>query len=411
MSKENREYDVIVFGATGFTGQLVAEYLLNKYGVDGELRWAMAGRSLGKLEQVRDELQGSNIPLLTADSADMNSLTELASKTRVICTTVGPYALYGSALVEACVQQGTDYCDLTGEVQWMKKMIDEHQAAAAASGARIVHTCGFDSIPSDLGVLFLQNAMRERHGVPAQHIKYRAAGFSGGFSGGTVYSMINMMEEAARDRSLLKILADPYSINPPGSPRGDDVNDQTRAIYDEDFERWTLPFVMAAINTRVVRRSNALLGNPYGTDFRYDEAVLAPKGQGRLKSKMAAAAMTAGTASLAISPLRAVAKRFLPSPGEGPSREEQEKGYYDILLYGVHPTDRDKDMIGRVTGDRDPGYGSTSKMLSESAICLAKDDLDTAGGFWTPASAMGQPLIDRLVTNAGLTFTIEDSVP
>jgi len=409
MTKENREYDVVVFGATGFTGQLVAEYLLNKYGVNGDLRWAMAGRSLRKLELVREELQGSDIPLLTADSDDMDSLLELAGKTSVVCTTVGPYALYGSALVEACVQQGTDYCDLTGEVQWMKRMIDQHQAAAAASGARIVHTCGFDSIPSDLGVLFLQNAMRERHGVPACHVKYRAAGFSGAFSGGTVASMINMMEEAARDRSLMKVLADPYALNPPGSHRGDDVNDQTGAIYDEDFERWTLPFVMAAINTRVVRRSNALMDGAYGEDFRYDEAVLAPEGQGALKSKFAAAAMTAGTASMAIAPLRSVAKRFLPSPGEGPSKKQQEKGYFDILLYGVHPGDRSKDMTARVTGDRDPGYGSTSKMLGEAAVCLAQDELDCAGGFWTPASAMGEVLIERLQDSAGLTFDIEDS--
>ncbi len=408
MSKDNREYDVVVFGATGFTGQLVAEYLLGRYGVDGEVRWAMAGRSLGKLEQVRDELKASTIPLLTADSGDMDSLTELASKTRVVCSTVGPYALYGSGLVEACVQQDTDYCDLTGEVQWMQKMISAHQATAAASGARIVHTCGFDSIPSDMGVLFLQNEMRQRHGVAACHIKYRVVGFSGAFSGGTAASMINMMEEAGRDKNLRKVLADPYALNPPGAPRGDDVNDQTGAVYDEDFERWTLPFMMAVINTRVVRRSNALMNSAYGEDFRYDEAVLAAKGQGALKSKLAAAAMTAGTASLAIAPLRAVAKRLLPSPGEGPSKKRQEKGYFDILLHGAHPTDRDKDMTVRVTGDRDPGYGSTSKMLGEAAVCLAKDQLECGGGFWTPASAMGQQLIDRLQENSGLTFSIEE---
>ena len=408
MSKQDREYDVVVFGTTGFTGQLVAEYLLGKYGVAGEVRWAMAGRSLGKLEQVREELQASTIPLLTADSGDMDSLTELASKTRVVCSTVGPYALYGSGLVEACVQQDTDYCDLTGEVQWMQKMISAHQATAAASGARIVHTCGFDSIPSDMGVLFLQNEMRQRHGVAARHIKYRVVGFSGAFSGGTAASMINMMEEAGRDKNLRKVLADPYALNPAGAPRGDDVNDQTGAVYDEDFERWTLPFMMAVINTRVVRRSNALMNSAYGEDFRYDEAVLAAKGQGALKSKLAAAAMTAGTASLAIAPLRAVAKRLLPSPGEGPSKKQQEKGYFDILLHGTHPTDRDKDMTARVTGDRDPGYGSTSKMLGEAAVCLAIDQLDCAGGFWTPASAMGQPLIERLQENSGLTFSIEE---
>ena len=406
MTAGNHEFEVVVYGATGFTGKLVAEYLLNKYGVGGELRWAMGGRSLQKLEQVRDELQNSNIPLVTADSDDEASLREMVSRTKVICTTVGPYALYGSKLVAACAESGTHYCDLTGETQWMRRMIDAHQQDAQASGARIVHTCGFDSIPSDLGVLFLQNAMMSSHGTPACHVKYRVARADGGFSGGTVASLINVMEEASKDRSLRKLLADPYSLNPESSHRGSDVNDQTGAIWDEDFGRWTLPFVMAAINTRVVRRSNALMNERYGTDFRYDEAVLAPKGQGGLKSKLAAAAMTGGTAVLAIAPLRAIAKRFLPSPGEGPSQEVREKGSYEILLHGTNPVDRDKDMVAKVTGDMDPGYGSTSKMLAEAAVCLAQDELSCGGGIWTPASAMGTELITRLEANAGLTFSI-----
>jgi len=404
-----RDYDVVLFGATGFTGKLVAEYLLNTYGSNGELRWAMAGRNLAKLEAVRQELQGSegDIPLLTADSGDLSELAELAGQARVICTTVGPYALYGSGLVQACAEQGTHYCDLTGEVHWMREMISQHQQTAAASGARIVHTCGFDSIPFDLGVLFLQEAMGEAHSVPARHIKCRVAGFSGAFSGGTVASMINMMEEIDKDPGLQKLVDDPYILNPPGAPRGDDINDQTGAIYDDDFKRWTLPFIMAAINTRVVRRSNALMNNAYGEDFRYDEATLAPKGQGALKSKLAAAAMMAGTGSIAFKPTRALVKRFLPSPGEGPGPKQREKGYFDIRLYGIHPHDRSKDMRARVTGDRDPGYGSTSKMLGEAAVCLAKDELTCGGGFWTPASAMGQTLIERLKTKAGLTFSVE----
>ena len=406
MPDAKRKYDVVLFGATGFTGKLVAEYLLKQYGSTGELSWAMAGRSRDKLEAVSAELGAGELPLLVADSSDPGAMAELAAQTRVICTTVGPYALYGSDLVEACVNQGTHYCDLTGETQWMAKMIDAHQDAAEASGARIVHTCGFDSIPSDLGVLYLQNAMVAKHGVPAQHVKYRVAGASGTFSGGTVASLINVMEEAARDRSLRKLLADPYALNPKDAPRGDDVNDQTGAIYDEDLERWTLPFVMAAINTRVVRRSNALMDQRYGEDFRYDEAMLAPEGKGAIASKLAAAAMTAGTASLAIPPFRALAKRFLPSPGEGPSKEVREKGFFDIRIYGVHPDNRDKDMMAKVTGDRDPGYGSTSKMLAESAVCLAKDDLTCGGGFLTPAAAMGELLINRLQASAGLDFSI-----
>ena len=406
MAETSRNYDIVLFGATGFTGKLVAEYLLDQYGSGADLRWAMAGRSMDKLEAIRDELGGADIPLLLADSSDEASLAELAEQTRVVCTTVGPYALYGTGLVEACANAGTHYCDLTGEVQWMRRMIDAYQKTAEASGARIVHTCGFDSIPSDLGVLYLQNAMVEKHGVPASHIKYRVAGASGTFSGGTVASLINVLEEAGRDRSLRKLLADPYALNPEGAPRGRDRNDQTRAIYDTDFQRWTLPFVMAAINTRVVRRSNALMDQRYGEDFRYDEAMLAPRGQGGLVSRLAAAAMTAGTAAMVIPPLRAVAKRFLPSPGEGPSKEVREKGYFDIRLYGIHPEDRSKNMQAKVTGDRDPGYGSTSKMLAEAAVCLARNDLDCGGGFWTPASAMGEQLIERLQANAGLEFSI-----
>jgi short subunit dehydrogenase-like uncharacterized protein len=406
-----RDYDIILFGASGFTGRLVAEYLLQRYGQDGELRWAIAGRNREKLAEVASELGAPDLPVLVADGADREALDQLAVSSTVVCSTVGPYALYGSELVAACAQAGTHYCDLTGEVHWMRDMIDQYQQSAAASGARIVHTCGFDSIPSDLGTLFLQSAMTEQHGVPAQKVKFRVKGFSGGMSGGTVASMINMMEQAAKEPKLRRVLADPYALLPQGAPRGEDGRDQTGAIFDEDLHRWTLPFIMATINTRVVRRSNALLDFAWGQDFRYDEAILAKKEQGQMGAKLSALAMTAGTASLAVPPLRALAKKFLPAPGEGPSQEQREKGYFDIYLYGVHPEDREKDLIARVTGDRDPGYGSTSKMLAEAAICLAKDDLSCGGGFWTPASAMGQALIDRLEANAGLTFTLEEAVP
>jgi short subunit dehydrogenase-like uncharacterized protein len=401
-----RDYEVIVYGATGFTGKLVAEYLLKTYGNNGELRWAMAGRSLDKLKRVASELNADGVPLLVADSGDNDALVKLVQSTKVLCTTVGPYALYGSALVTACARHGTHYCDLTGEVQWMQRMIAGHQDDAVASGARIVHTCGFDSIPSDMGVLFLQNAMQAAHGVPATHVKYRTVGASGTFSGGTLASMVNMFNEMAADPSLRKTLADPYSLNPAGSVRGTDVDDQTGAIYDEDFKRWTIPFMMAAINTRVVRRSNALLNNTWGEDFNYDEATLAPEGQGGFKSKLVSLAMNAGAGAIVFKPTRALLNRWLPDPGEGPSLEQREKGYFDIALYGVHPSDRSKDMQARVTGDRDPGYGSTSKMLGEAAVCLAKDDLSCGGGFWTPASAMGTALLERLQAKAGMTFDI-----
>ena len=406
-----RDYDIILFGASGFTGRLVAQYLLETYGLDADLRWAIAGRNQEKLTLLAAELDAPDLPIIIADSADPDALASLVTSTKVVCTTVGPYALYGSELVKACAAGGTHYCDLTGEVHWMQDMIGQHQRAAVASGARIAHTCGFDSIPSDLGTLFLQQAMQDEHGVPAQQVKLRVNRFSGAFSGGTVASMINMMEEAGRDKALAEVIADPYALLPEGCPRGDDRNDQTGAVYDADFGRWTLPFVMAGINTRVVRRSNALLDFAYGEGFGYEEAMLAPRRLGRVASKLSALAMSAGTLSLTVSPLRAVAKKFLPAPGEGPTHAQREKGFFDLYLYGVHPQDSDKDMIARVTGDRDPGYGSTSKMLAEAAVCLAVDELDCEGGFWTPASAMGSVLIARLEESAGLAFTIEKSTP
>ncbi|HVS62397.1 MAG TPA: saccharopine dehydrogenase NADP-binding domain-containing protein [Thermoanaerobaculia bacterium] len=416
MDTPQHEFDVVVFGATGFTGRLVAELLYASYGATGELRWAIGGRDRDKLERLRAELGGGDLPLVVAHSEEPASLVAMVRRTRVVCTTVGPYALYGSNLVEACAREGRHYCDLTGEVQWMRAMIDAHQDAARASGARIVHSCGFDSIPFDLGVLFLQEAMLATHGVPARHVKGRVAAIRGGMSGGTAASMIQVLEESSRAPAIRRLLADPYALDPAGSPRGPDRNDQTGAVWDGDLERWTVPFVMAGINTRIVRRSHALLGHPWGEDFRYDEAMLMPEGQGALRAKLRALAMTAGFAAFAISPLRAVAKWFLPEPGEGPGPDERLRGFFDILFHGVHERVEVRDrkrarapMTVRVTGDRDPGYGSTSKMLAEAAVCLAKDELECEGGFWTPASAMGRRLIDRLQARAGLLFSIVDS--
>jgi short subunit dehydrogenase-like uncharacterized protein len=332
----------------------------------------------------------------------------LAGRTKVICSTVGPYAKYGSELVAACVEQGTDYCDLTGEIHWMRRMIDAHQTAAERSGARIVHTCGFDCIPSDLGVLFVQNAMRERTGVAANHVKFRVVGSKGGASGGTIDSGINMMEEAREDPQILELNADPYALNPLNMPRGIDGLDQTSAEQDPDFQQWTAPFVMGTINTRVVRRGNALMDYAYGHDFRYDEAVLTGQGPTGFAK---AAALAAGTAmimgAMAIGPIRNLMLPMLPKPGEGPSKETQENGYFEIALLGLNPDDAEKNIRATVKGDRDPGYGSTAKMLAESAVCLATDELDVGGGFWTPASAMGTSLIERLGANAGVTFTLD----
>lgn len=411
--KNEREFDVIVWGASGFTGRLVAEYLLRRYGLGGELRWAIGGRNLDKLSQLRNDLGAAagidiqTLPIVVGNADDEASLVPIVRRTRVLCTTVGPYAKYGSSPVAACVRQGTDYCDLTGEVQWMRRMIDQHHAAAQASGARIVFTCGFDCIPADLGVFFLQQKMRAMHGVVSPRIKFRVKGFSGGASGGTIASMLNMLEEADHDRSVLHTLADPYGLNPAGERQGADGSDRVTPVYDAEFEQWSGPFVMAAVDTRVVRRTNALLGYSYGKEFRYDEGVLTGSGPvGWLKAAGTTAGLGGAMAVLRVRALRGLVARRLPSPGEGPSREQREKGYFDIRLWAQHPSDPTKSLYAKVTGDRDPGYGSTSKMLGESAVCLALDGVTTAGGCWTPASAMGEALITRLQANAGLSFQL-----
>lgn len=406
-----REFDVIVWGATGFTGRLVVEYLVETYGVDGDLRWAIAGRNPGKLETVRDaclaEGQRAQLPILTADSNDAASLAVLAGKTRVVCTTVGPYARYGTPLVAACVETGTHYCDLTGEVQWMARVISQYQQAAEASGARIVHTCGFDSVPFDMGNWYVQKVMFDRYGAYANQVKGRVGRTMGGASGGTIASVLNMMEEAREDPSIRKIVANPYALYPRGTPPGRDGPDQTKAVFDPDFQRWTSPFIMAAINTRVVRRSNALLGFPWGEDFRYDEATL---NASRSRAILTSMAGGIGLLTLAMGPTRKLLQRLLPKPGEGPSREQREGGFYEVFFRAIDTQDRSRDTLLKVSGDLDPGYGSTSRMLGEAAVCLARDKLPVGGGFWTPASALGESYLKRLTDNAGLKFEIVDGV-
>ena len=412
MTKSNasREFDIIVWGATGFTGALVAHYLLRQYGSDGDLRWAIAGRSQKKLDALRQELglENGKLETIVADSFDADTLSDMASRTRVVLTTVGPYALYGSALVEACVENGTHYCDLAGEVQWIRKMIDQHQQRAAQTGARIVHCCGFDSVPMDIGVWFFQEEAKKRFGHYCDSITMLVKATKGSASGGTVASLINLIEESRKDRDIARILVSPYSLNPEGERDGPDQRDQQNMVYNADAKSWTAPFVMAAVNTKVVRRSHALLGYPYGKDFRYQEAVMTGDGAaGWAKG----AAMTAALGSLVVGASYSVSRKLLqkfvlPEPGEGPDPEMQKKGFFNLMQIGVLA---DGTILkSRITGDQDPGYGSTSKMLSECAVCLAKDDLTIGGGIWTPASAMAEPLLNRLTENAGLTFEIRD---
>jgi short subunit dehydrogenase-like uncharacterized protein len=405
----NRDFDVIIWGATGFTGSLVAEYYLKHYGLNQSLKWAMAGRSQTKLEAVRKKLGNESIPLVLADSHDKDSLDAMTQQTRVICTTVGPYALYGNELVTSCVENSTHYCDLAGETQWIRRTIDRHHEQAQQTGARIVHCCGFDSIPSDMSVYYLQQQAKATKGEYAQHIKVRLKAAKGGLSGGTFASMNNVMAEAEKDPAIKKVLFNPYGLNPQGEMSGPDKADLTRVEYDDDIDAYIMPFIMAAINTRVVRRSHALIDYAYGENFRYEEAMISGRGfTGKLKGYAGLLALGAMMIGKPNSFYKNMLNRFFPKPGEGPSRKEREAGYWNFTVVGKF-LDGTR-LVARVTGDRDPGYASTCKMLGESAACLALDSDKTPaiGGVLTPSSAMGDALLNRLTRNAGLTFNLID---
>lgn len=404
------KHEIVVFGATSFVGQILCRNLAEQFGA-GELDWAAAGRSPEKLNNLRATLADDHqdVPLIVADAADEAALRELASRARVVISTVGPYAVHGEPLVKVCAESGTDYCDLTGEVQWVRRMIERYENTAADSGARIVHCCGFDSIPSDLGVHFLQHKALERFGSPCERVKMRVRVLRGGFSGGTVASIMNIAREVAGDRALRREIANPYSLCPPGHPVGTRQPNVGFAEYDEDFSAWVAPFVMAGINTRVVHRSNALAACAYGNSFRYDEAVLTGRGiGGRVTAMSVATAVGTFMLGAGIAPTRWLLEKFMPAPGEGPSRETQEKGSFDLRFVGK--TAEGKKLRVRVTGDRDPGYGSTAKMLAQAGLCLARDigKENKPGGFWTPATIFGDRLIERLCCDAGLTFEVLD---
>ncbi len=400
-SPASREFDLIVFGATGFTGKLVAEYLST---IDDDLSWAIAGRSASKLAQVKRDLGIDDVPEIVADSSDMASLEEMVQRTRVVITTVGPYALYGTPLIEACATHGTHYCDLTGEPQWMAEVFERVSALAEESGARLVHCCGFDAIPTDLSVLVAQDTMLERHGCYARVVSGRMGKSKGAASGGTVASMMVAVEQASRDARIRKLLMDPYALYPAELAPGLDKPEQTGPRWDDRFESWTAPFVMAPLNTKVVRRSNALASLIYGEDFQYDEAMLcSSRGQALMVS--GGIATTVGLAAL--KPTRQLLKRVLPDPGEGPDADLRESGFFEFFCHAEHPEDSDKDVRVRVYGKRDPGYGATSRMLAQSGLCLAFDDLEVEGGIWTPASALGQHLVKRL-SDVDITFVPVD---
>jgi len=404
-----RRFDLVVFGASGFTGRLVAEYLNRSCGDGGAVVWAMAGRNLDKLAGVRRAIGADErLPLIAADASDAGALAALARQSRAVITTVGPYQRYGRALVSACAQAGTDYVDLCGEPVWMAQMLPLLEEAARASGARIVFSCGFDSIPFDLGVVFLQNEAQRRFGMPLSRVHGRVRKMKGKPSGGTIASMLATIEQVLRDPAAARTLADPFALTPgfkgPRQPAGEE------AAYDELAKSWTAPFIMAPINTKNVHRTNALLGHPWGRDFVYDERMLAGDGaDGERRARRMKSAIRMQNAMLAFAPTRALLRRFaLPKPGEGPDAKEREAGGYELVFVGQAVDGRT--LRASVRGEGDPGYASTSRMISESALCLIEDvdRAQTGGGVWTPGAAMGMKLIPRLQARAGLTFTIED---
>lgn len=410
----DRPYAVVLFGASGFTGKLVAEYLAGLQRRD--LRFAIAGRNRTKLEEVRRDLVRidpnlAELPILIADSTDKDALRKIADQTRVICTTVGPYAKYGLPLVEVCAQAGTDYCDLTGEVQFVRRSIDSAHATAEQTGARIVHCCGFDSLPSDLGVHLLAEHFA-KSGLKLGSAKYYVVALRGGASGGTIASGLNLIAEAAADKELRRLMGDPYALYPDRQKdRGPDRGDQKGVESDDEAGYYTAPFVMAAINTRIVRRTNALSNFAYGRDFRYAEVIANPKTPaGYLRS----VATAAGTAAMLVvgssDTLRGLAEKRLPAPGEGPSERARNRGFFVIRLIGKSqplPSGEVRRAECIVKGNHDPGYGETSRMLSEAALCLAEDPLPTQGGVLTPALVMGSHLPDRL-RRAGMTWDVRD---
>jgi short subunit dehydrogenase-like uncharacterized protein len=379
----NAEFDIIVYGATGYTGRLVAEHLAKRYGVGGEVKWAMAGRNAGKLAEVRDLIGApAETPLIVADADDPASLDAMVARTKAVITTVGPYQLYGDPLVAACAKAGTDCLDLTGEPNWMHRVIGAHHAEAQASGARIVHSAGFDSIPFELGVWFAEETAKAKLGAYVPRVKGRVRAIQGGLSGGTAASGRATMEAMQKDPSIIQVMMNPFALTPgfegPAQPAAMTVE------HDPDLPGDVGPFMMAVINTKNVHRSNFLMGHPWGQDFVYDEMSVVIPGAPVDFTRVGEGG---------------------PQPGEGPTPEERENGFYDLLFIGLAPDGRKVKVA--VKGDKDPGYGSTSKMLAEAAICLVKECADVPGGVWTPGAAMQGKLVKRLENNAGLTFTVE----
>jgi len=383
------KYDFVIYGATGFTGKLVVEYAIKQYNNNNEVSWAIAGRNNEKLEHVKEKYNlPSNIGKIVVDSNDQDSIDEMVSQTKCVLTTVGPYQLYGEKIIKTCISAGTDYVDLCGEPGFMHKIISECSTEAKETGARVVFSCGFDSIPFDLGVLFVQEEVMSKLNKYAPSVRGRVRAMNGEFSGGTAASMKATMAALQSDPELINILVNPHALC--DGIQGVQQDDDSKPTYDEELNTWVAPFFMAPINTKNIHRSNKLMNHIYGENFKYNEMwIQGPGEEGKAAAEFISTMNPLGDA---------------PEPGDGPSRESRENGNYDVLFCA----DVDGETIkASVSGDMDPGYGSTSKMIAESAVCLVKDCEDLAGGIYTPAASMGKKLIKRLESNAGLTFNLE----
>lgn len=416
MSTGDRTYDVVLWGATGFTGRLVAEHFATTHASD--LRWAIAGRDQTALAALRSELTRidtdlDDLDILVGDAHDRTSLDAIARETVVVCSAAGPYARFGTPLVEACIDHGTHYCDLSGELHWIRQLIDEHDEAAREAGVRIVHSCGFDSVPSDLGTALVQAHATEQFGSPCSAVEAFVSLDSLSLSGGTVAAMVETYDAIDDDPTVARLLEDSHSLSSTDATADHGTPRWPR--YDPVVEQWTAPFVMATINEKVVHRTNDLLGTPWTPDFRYREVMATGPGvRGAVTAAVVSAGLALNTALLSVAPVRRLLDRFvLPDSGEGPSRQEIENGAFTVRLRGTGNDASGLDFVvdARVCGDRDP-YGASASMLAEAAVCLARHEVDSPhrGGVLTPAAGIGRPLADRL-SDVGLTFSIDASEP
>lgn len=396
-------YDIVIWGASSFVGKLVAEYLTANYSDTHNI--ALAGRSGSKLNDVNKDYCEDRWPILVGDANDELFLNEMVGQAKLVISTVGPYALYGESLIKSCVEAGIDYCDLTGEPQWIWQMLQNYEQQAQQTGARILHCCGFDSIPSDMGVYQLQKLATEQTGQPCHQIHYRFKASKGGFSGGTVASMLNAIKQISEDKAKARLLKTPYALiskKPKNMPYQHAVK---RFSKDAQTGHYLAPFIMASINTKVVHRTNYLLGYPWKTDFLYDEAMqFEPNISGRLQAlKLVLGLGLFGLFASFPFTRRILEKYIVPKPGEGPSQDVVKQGFFEVELIGKY--NDHKEISLTVSGKGDPGYGSTCQMISETANLLLSSSREKTGvGFLTPAAALGSDLIDKLEQNAQVTF-------